>query len=133
MCQPIRAVLATILFLGCCEPALAQSPTPASIEGRVVDARTGAGLAKVSVAIAATGAETLTDAEGRFALTGVRPGTVSKCYGQGHSAYGRVAARDFAARLPRGGNNNDIMPADYERLSGSSARHGYARVKVVKV
>jgi hypothetical protein len=74
--QPIRAVLATILFLGCCEPALAQSPTPASIEGRVVDARTGAGLAKVSVAIAATGAETLTDAEGRFALTGVRPGTV---------------------------------------------------------
>jgi anaerobic selenocysteine-containing dehydrogenase len=64
---------------------------------------------------------------------GVRPGTVTKCYGQGHSAYGRVAARDFAARVPRGGNNNDILPAEYERLSGSSARHGYARVKVVKV
>jgi anaerobic selenocysteine-containing dehydrogenase len=64
---------------------------------------------------------------------GVRPGTVTKCFGQGHSAYGRVAARDFKARVPRGGNNNDIMPADYERLSGSSARHGYTRVKIVKI
>jgi anaerobic selenocysteine-containing dehydrogenase len=64
---------------------------------------------------------------------GVRPGTVTKCYGQGHYAYGRVAAKDFAARTPRGGNNNDIMPAEYERLSGSSARHGYTRVRVVKV
>ena len=27
---------------------------------------------------------------------GVRPGTVAKCYGQGHWAYGRVAAKDFA-------------------------------------
>ena len=27
---------------------------------------------------------------------GVRPGTVAKCYGQGHWAYGRVAAKDYA-------------------------------------
>jgi len=55
---------------------------------------------------------------------GVRPGTVAKCFGQGHWAYGRVAAADFARRIPRGGNNNQILPAEYERLSGSTARHG---------
>ncbi len=64
---------------------------------------------------------------------GVRPGTVAKCYGQGHWAYGRIAAADFARRIPRGGNNNVILPAEYERLSGSTARHGgVARVKVVR-
>jgi anaerobic selenocysteine-containing dehydrogenase len=31
---------------------------------------------------------------------GVRPGTVAKCYGQGHWAYGRVAAKDFAKPFP---------------------------------
>jgi anaerobic selenocysteine-containing dehydrogenase len=64
---------------------------------------------------------------------GVRPGTVAKCYGQGHWAYGRVAAADFNRRIPRGGNNNVILPAEYDRLSGSTARHGgVARVKVVQ-
>jgi anaerobic selenocysteine-containing dehydrogenase len=64
---------------------------------------------------------------------GVRPGTVAKCYGQGHWAYGRVAALDFQNRIPRGGNNNSILPADYDRLSGSTARHGgVTRVKIVK-
>jgi len=64
---------------------------------------------------------------------GVRPGTVAKCYGQGHWAYGRVAALDFNRRVPRGGNNNVILPPEYERLSGSTARHGgVARVKVVR-
>jgi anaerobic selenocysteine-containing dehydrogenase len=64
---------------------------------------------------------------------GVRPGTVAKCFGQGHWAYGRVAALDFAKRIPRGGNNNQILPAEYERLSGSTARHGgVTRVKVVR-
>jgi len=64
---------------------------------------------------------------------GVRPGTVTKCYGQGHWAYGRVAALDFKKRLPRGGNNNVILPPEYERLSGSTARHGgVTRVKVVR-
>lgn len=64
---------------------------------------------------------------------GVRPGTVAKCYGQGHWAYGRVAALDFQRRLPRGGNNNVILPAEFDRLSGSTARHGgVTRVKVVR-
>ena len=64
---------------------------------------------------------------------GVRPGTVAKCYGQGHWAYGRVAALDFKNRVPRGGNNNTILPAEYDRLSGSTARHGgCARVKVLR-
>ena len=64
---------------------------------------------------------------------GVRPGTVAKCYGQGHWAYGRIAAADFKNRIPRGGNNNAILPAEYERLSGSTARHGgVARVKVLR-
>ena len=63
---------------------------------------------------------------------GVRPGTVAKCYGQGHWAYGKVAARKFGKK-PRGGNNNDIIPADYDRLSGSTAFYGITRVKVVKV
>jgi anaerobic selenocysteine-containing dehydrogenase len=63
---------------------------------------------------------------------GVRPGTVTKCYGQGHWAYGRVAALDFKNQIPRGGNNNEILPAEFERLSGSTARHGgCARVKVI--
>ena len=65
---------------------------------------------------------------------GVRPGTVAKCYGQGHWAYGRVAALDFQKRIPRGGNNNVILPPDYDRLSGSTARHGgVTRVKIEKV
>ena len=55
---------------------------------------------------------------------GVRPGTVAKAYGQGHWAYGRVAARDYAKALPRGGNNNEILVDDYDRLSGSTARNG---------
>ncbi len=62
---------------------------------------------------------------------GVRPGTVAKAYGQGHWAYGRIAAETYGV-TPRGGNNNDIIPADYDRLSGSSAYYGTARVKVEK-
>ena len=27
-------------------------------------------------------------------------------------------------QIPRGGNNNTILPPEYERLSGSTARHG---------
>lgn len=65
---------------------------------------------------------------------GVRPGTVAKCFGQGHWAYGRVAALDFQKRIPRGGNNNVILPPEYDRLSGSTARHGGpARVRIDKV
>ena len=64
---------------------------------------------------------------------GVRPGTVAKCYGQGHWAYGRVAAMDYAKALPRGGSNNDILVDDYDRLSGSTARNGgFTGVRVQK-
>lgn len=63
---------------------------------------------------------------------GVRPGTVAKTYGQGHWAYGKNATDKFG-KISKGGNNNDIIPAEYDRLSGSTAYYGLARVKVVKV
>ena len=63
---------------------------------------------------------------------GVCPGAIVKAYGQGHWAYGKTAAKEFG-KTPRGGNNNAIIPADYERLSGSTARNATVRVKVVKV
>ena len=64
---------------------------------------------------------------------GVRPGTIAKCYGQGHWAYGRVAAKEYG-KTPRGGNNNDLMPDDYDRLSGATARNGgFTGVKIEKV
>jgi anaerobic selenocysteine-containing dehydrogenase len=63
---------------------------------------------------------------------GVRPGTVAKCYGQGHWAYGRVAAREYG-KTARGGNNNELMPSDFDRLSGSTARNGgFTGVKIEK-
>lgn len=65
---------------------------------------------------------------------GIRPGTVTKCYGQGHWAYGRVAAADYAKAQPRGGNNNELLVDDYDRLSGATARNGgFTGVKVEKV
>jgi anaerobic selenocysteine-containing dehydrogenase len=64
---------------------------------------------------------------------GVRPGTVAKCYGQGHWAYGRTAAKDYAKALPRGGNNNEVLVDDYDRLSGATARNGgFTGVRVEK-
>lgn len=63
---------------------------------------------------------------------GVRPGTIAKCYGQGHWAYGRLASKKFG-KAPRGGNNNDLIPAQYEALSGSSAYYGVTRIKIEKV
>lgn len=64
---------------------------------------------------------------------GVRPGTVAKCYGQGHWAYGRVAAKDYAKATPNGGNNNEILVDDYDRLSGATARNGgFTGVKIAK-
>ena len=65
---------------------------------------------------------------------GVRPGTVAKSYGQGHWAYGKVAAKDYAKAEERGFNNNTIIPWDIDRLSGSNARNGgQAVVKIEKV
>ena len=64
---------------------------------------------------------------------GVRPGLVNKTFGQGHWAYGAVASKAFN-KTPRGANNNDILPADYDRLTGSTTRHGgVVRVKVEKI
>lgn len=65
---------------------------------------------------------------------GIRPGTVAKTYGMGHTVYGRFASGDFANFAPNGGNNNRILPDDYERLTGSTARNGgYCGVKLQKV
>ncbi|MBE0490877.1 MAG: molybdopterin-dependent oxidoreductase [Sulfurospirillum sp.] len=64
---------------------------------------------------------------------GVRPGTCVKCYGQGHWAYGRVGSENFGSK-PRGYNNNEIYCYDWERLSGSSPRHGgHTRAKIEKI
>lgn len=64
---------------------------------------------------------------------GIRPGTVAKCYGQGHWAYGKVASKEFG-KTPRGINNNEIMPFDTERLSGANVRNGgFTGVKIEKV
>jgi len=64
---------------------------------------------------------------------GVRPGTVAKCYGQGHWAYGRLAS-DYRNARPKGGSNNLLMPDDYERLSGSTVRNGgFTGVKITKI
>jgi anaerobic selenocysteine-containing dehydrogenase len=63
---------------------------------------------------------------------GVRPGTVAKCYGQGHWAYGRVGAKEFG-KTARGVNNNEIMPFETERLSGANVRNGgFTGVKIEK-
>jgi anaerobic selenocysteine-containing dehydrogenase len=64
---------------------------------------------------------------------GVRPGTVTKAFGQGHWAYGRVAAKNYRRAMPRGGNNNEILVEDYDRLSGSTARNGgFTGVRIQK-
>ncbi len=65
---------------------------------------------------------------------GVRPGTVTKCFGQGHWAYGRLAARDYKNAVPRGGNNNELIPDVCEPLSGSASRNGgFFGVRIDKV
>ncbi len=64
---------------------------------------------------------------------GVRPGTVAKTFGGGHWAYGRFAS-DYANLQETGGNNNEVLPDDYDRISGSTARNGgYVGVKIEKV
>lgn len=65
---------------------------------------------------------------------GIRPGVVAKTFGMGHNAYGKIASEDFANATARGNNNNEFMPDDYDRISGSSARNGgYLGVKIEKV
>jgi anaerobic selenocysteine-containing dehydrogenase len=61
---------------------------------------------------------------------GVRPGVAAKTFGQGHWAYGRFASKEFG-KTPRGGNNNTLMHADWDHLSGSTARNGgFCRVRI---
>lgn len=54
---------------------------------------------------------------------GIRPGTVAKAYGQGHWAYGKVASKKFGKEAYTF-NNNELIPADYDRLTGATARNG---------
>lgn len=64
---------------------------------------------------------------------GLRPGTVSKSFGQGHWAYGKVATDKFGKAPTKGFNNNELMPVEYDRLSGSTARNGgFVGVKIEK-
>ncbi|RJQ13280.1 MAG: twin-arginine translocation signal domain-containing protein [Nitrospiraceae bacterium] len=63
---------------------------------------------------------------------GVKQGTVAKCYGQGHRAYGRYASKTFGS-VPSGGNNNRILPGNWERLSGANVRNACVKVRIVKV
>ncbi|MFC6752696.1 molybdopterin-dependent oxidoreductase [Halorubrum tibetense] len=62
---------------------------------------------------------------------GVRPGTVTKTWGQGHWAYGQVASEEFGEEA-RGGSNNEIIGAEYDRLSGSSVFYGDVWVDIEK-
>jgi hypothetical protein len=42
-------------------------------------------------------------------------------------------AKDYAKATPLGGNNNEILVDDYDRLSGATARNGgFTGVKIVK-
>ena len=64
---------------------------------------------------------------------GVPPGVAAKTFGGGHWAYGRFAS-DYANLKEKGGNNNEVLPDDYDRLSGSTARNGgFCGVKIEKV
>lgn len=64
---------------------------------------------------------------------GIREGTITKAFGQGHTKYGKIASLDFAKGTPRGGNNNLIIPDEYDRFSGSTCRNGgFFGVKVEK-
>ncbi len=63
---------------------------------------------------------------------GVRPGSVAKAFGRGHWAYGKVAAEKFGM-VPKGGNNNELLPHAFEALSGSSAFYGEIGIKIEKV
>ncbi len=63
---------------------------------------------------------------------GVKPGCVAKTFGGGHWAYGRFAS-DYTNLAETGGNNDEVLPDDYDRLSGSTARNGgYVGVKIEK-
>jgi hypothetical protein len=43
-----------------------------------------------------------------------------------------VASKVFG-KEPRGGNNNEVLPAVYDRLSGATVRHAATRVKIDRI
>lgn len=63
---------------------------------------------------------------------GVRPGCVIKSFGLGHWAYGRHVSKEFG-KTAIGGNNNELIPRDFDRLSGSSVFYGQIGVRVEKI
>ena len=62
---------------------------------------------------------------------GIRPGTVAKTWGQGHWAYGQRASEEMG-ETAKGGHNNLIIGAEYDRLSGSSVFYGDVQVDIEK-
>ncbi|MCS7082321.1 MAG: TonB-dependent receptor [Bacteroidetes bacterium] len=70
----MRSCLLRAGLLGCLLPFSA-SAQPATVQGRVVDFSTQEGLAGASVLVLGTSVGTATDAQGRFRLPGLRPGT----------------------------------------------------------
>ncbi len=62
---------------------------------------------------------------------GIRPGTVAKTWGQGHWAYGQRASEEMGEEA-KGGHNNRIIGAEYDRLSGSSVFYGDVQVEIEK-
>jgi anaerobic selenocysteine-containing dehydrogenase len=63
---------------------------------------------------------------------GVRKGTAAKAFGQGHYAYGRNASKTMFS-VANGGNNNELLSNEFERLCGGAARNANTNVKIVKV
>jgi hypothetical protein len=66
-------VLALAVLL-CSQVAAQDAPAPVTLRGRVVDAQTGEPIAKALVSIRDHKGEAVTDASGRFVVTGVPPG-----------------------------------------------------------
>jgi len=60
---------------------------------------------------------------------GIRPGTVAKTWGQGHWAYGQRASEEMGEEA-KGGHNNLVIGAEYDRLSGSSVFYGDVQVDI---
>jgi hypothetical protein len=71
----LRAFLFTILMFGLAGAARAQSAAVGTIEGRVVNTRTGEYLSGAHVTVEGTTLETFADADGSFRLTNVPAGT----------------------------------------------------------
>jgi len=75
--RPTGALLALILAIAGPAPAHAQSgtqPETGTVQGRVFDSTSNAGVGGAQVFVAGTVVGTLTDAEGRYSLSGVPPG-----------------------------------------------------------